>query len=591
MNVETENNSYIMASEDLEINADFDEFQDACEIQSVCEGMSFEKSMEEAQLAINHFFNNQFDEAIELMQPWANSSLYHAVGYSAFVYMEAVLTFDHQAVLKAIEQLKKSIAVCNHYRRKNTLGESIGKIVKKANYEQYTDIEAHAELCYAECLLLRSLLSFMEDETLGSLIKAGFKIRSCYSSYKECQNILINRDWQNSLTKAHFEGGVRMGIGAFNLMISLLPSKIIKLLEFIGFSGNKELGLADLEKGYRVEGLRKILCVMTLLGYNTIVLNVLSHGEGDFKICEDILETFLKKYPEGVWFLFFKGRLEFMKGNVDNSIQWYIKSWKSQDKWPQFHHMCFWELAWVHCLKLQWKEALVYATYLLDGSRWSRTIYSYQKAVILYMMKDALSATEQMSIENLMKDLPTYKQRIAGKSLPMEKFVIRKSERYFNQSRMLVVPVLELMYLWNLFKVLKNKFHLAENIFKLIENAENDFQIKNKYQKYNGDNKALILLLKGACLRQMHSPLQALECLETAISLAKDIQEDHYIVPYAIAELGLIEWEQNNKEKAIAALEDAKKNYTGYSLESRLHFRIHTALTQFKSEELEVTKL
>lgn len=53
-------------------------------------------------------------------------------------------------------------------------------------------------------------------------------------------------------------------------------------------------------------------------------------------------------YPEGVWFLFFKGRLEFMKGNLDDSLYWYKKSWRSQDVWPQFHHLCFWELLWVN---------------------------------------------------------------------------------------------------------------------------------------------------------------------------------------------------------------------------------------------------
>lgn len=30
-------------------------------------------------------------------------------------------------------------------------------------------------------------------------------------------------------------------------------------------------------------------------------------------------------YPEGVWFLFFKGRLEFMKGNLDDSLYWYVR--------------------------------------------------------------------------------------------------------------------------------------------------------------------------------------------------------------------------------------------------------------------------
>ena len=35
-----------------------------------------------------------------------------------------------------------------------------------------------------------------------------------------------------------------MGVGCFNLMISLLPARIMKLLEWIGFGGNKVQSLA-----------------------------------------------------------------------------------------------------------------------------------------------------------------------------------------------------------------------------------------------------------------------------------------------------------------------------------------------------------
>ena len=44
--------------------------------------------------------------------------------------------------------------------------------------------EVHAELCYAESLLLKSMLTFVEDETLVSFVKAGLKIRTCFLSYK-----------------------------------------------------------------------------------------------------------------------------------------------------------------------------------------------------------------------------------------------------------------------------------------------------------------------------------------------------------------------------------------------------------------------
>lgn len=110
--------------------------------------------------------------------------MYHSVGNAVFTFLEAILTFDHEHIMAGTEALKKSIAFCNRFRRKNTITDSLGKIVKKVNYQQYTELEAHAELCYAECLLLRSLLTFMEDETLSSFIRAGFKIRSCYGSYK-----------------------------------------------------------------------------------------------------------------------------------------------------------------------------------------------------------------------------------------------------------------------------------------------------------------------------------------------------------------------------------------------------------------------
>lgn len=117
--------------------------------------------------------------------------MYHSLGHSVFLFLEAILTFEQQSIISASKALKQSLIVCNKYKKKNTIGESLGKMVKKTNFEQYTEEEAHAELCYAESLLLKAMLTFMEDETLSSFIKAGIKIRSCYNSYKSvCQNIL-----------------------------------------------------------------------------------------------------------------------------------------------------------------------------------------------------------------------------------------------------------------------------------------------------------------------------------------------------------------------------------------------------------------
>jgi hypothetical protein len=53
----------------------------------------------------------------------------------------------------------------------------------------------------------------------------------------------------------------------------------------------------------------------------------------------------------------------------------------------------------------------------------------------------------------------------------MEKFVVKKTERFFAQKKMLVLPAVELLYVWNFFKVLGKKRELIQNMYKIIEKA------------------------------------------------------------------------------------------------------------------------
>lgn len=81
--------------------------------------------------------------------------MYHSVGNGVFAYLEAMLTFEQQHIAAASDALKQCLTVCGRFRKKNTLTETIGKTFKKVNYDQYTDVEAHAELCTAEAMLLK----------------------------------------------------------------------------------------------------------------------------------------------------------------------------------------------------------------------------------------------------------------------------------------------------------------------------------------------------------------------------------------------------------------------------------------------------
>ncbi|XP_068206007.1 tetratricopeptide repeat protein 39B-like isoform X4 [Palaemon carinicauda] len=558
----------------------------------VCE-MDLSTAMDEAKLACSYFFNNRFEEARNLMRPWAHKSMYHALGYGTFMYLQAIMTFEPKDIEAAIESLKQSVDVCNKFRKKNTIGESIGKMVKKTDYNSLTKEEIHAELCYAECLLLRAVLSFMEDETLISFLKGGMKIRACYQSYKECWYILEGRDWSKDPDKMHFESGVRMGVGAFNLMISQLPQKILKLLEFVGFSGNKScqvreqkhLGLAELERGFFLEGsLRRVLCALVLLGYHLIATYVLGTAEGDLEMAQVILDDHLKLYPNGAWFLFFAGRLEFVKGNFDVAIEKYKISLHSQDEWRQFHHLCYWELMWCCIMSAQWKEAQGYADKLLQESKWSKATYAYQKACCLCMRMKELTPSEKEELADTMRTIPSLKQRIAGKSLPVEKFAVKKSNRFFAQGETLCLSALELIYAWNGFKILAKKFENVEKMFVIIEKEMKRLEsIKvESRNEFFWDDYLLCHLIKGACLTNMNSPLQAEECFKFVVNNEKKIKEDNYLVPNALLEIGLLLVRANDLDQAKIILEHTKNNYKSYSLESRLHFRIHATLNKIQ---------
>lgn len=107
--------------------------------------------------------------------------------------------------------LKNLVEVCSRSRRSLS---TLSRIVWKPNYNRwvssclkkfffafpvntnnhltcliffshsYTDDEAHAELVYAEALLMISLMTFLGDQNLINLVKGAFRIRSCFQVSK-----------------------------------------------------------------------------------------------------------------------------------------------------------------------------------------------------------------------------------------------------------------------------------------------------------------------------------------------------------------------------------------------------------------------
>uniref|UniRef100_A0A2K5TYT2 Tetratricopeptide repeat protein 39B n=1 Tax=Macaca fascicularis TaxID=9541 RepID=A0A2K5TYT2_MACFA len=531
--------------------------------------VDLKSGLEECAVALNLFLSNKFTDALELLRPWAKESMYHALGYSTIVVLQAVLTFEQQDIQNGISAMKDALQTCQKYRKKYTVVESFSSLLSRGSLEQLSEEEMHAEICYAECLLQKAALTFVQDENMINFIKGGLKIRTSYQIYKECLSIL-HEIQKNKLQQEffyEFEGGVKLGTGAFNLMLSLLPARIIRLLEFIGFSGNRELGLLQLREGASGKSMRSALCCLTILAFHTYISLILGTGEVNVAEAERLLAPFLQQFPNV--------RLVFQSAQ-----EVFRKCVSVQEEWKQFHHLCYWELMWINVFQQNWMQAYYYSDLLCKESKWSKATYVFLKAAILSMLPEEDVVATNENVVTLFRQVDSLKQRIAGKSLPTEKFAVRKARRYsasLPAPVKLILPALEMMYVWNGFSIVSKRKDLSENLLVTVEKAEAALQSQN-FNSFSVDDECLVKLLKGCCLKNLQRPLQAELCYNHVVESEKLLKYDHYLVPFTLFELASLYKSQGEIDKAIKFLETARNNYKDYSLESRLHFRIQAAL-------------
>uniref|UniRef100_A0A8C5FGV0 Tetratricopeptide repeat protein 39B n=1 Tax=Gadus morhua TaxID=8049 RepID=A0A8C5FGV0_GADMO len=489
--------------------------------------MDLEHALVDCSAGLELFLNNRFSDALAHLKPWKAKSMYHAMGYSSMLVMQAGMTFDPKDVEAAMTSLRESLETCQRYfRKKSGLLETITNLWYRQSSDNLTEEEMHAELCYAEVLLQKASLTFMDESIMG-FIKGGMRIRN-----------------------------------------TLLKNALLVMFQ--------DVGLSELRAGVATNGLRSILSMLTLLMYHLYITVILGTGEVDLTEAENLLEPYIKKFPNGALILFYTARIALLKGNFTFAREKYLACITAQQEWRQIHHLCYWELMWAHSFEQEWKKAYHYADLLSKESKWSQSTYMYQKAALLSMLPDAEVEAMGQNAEDLFKQVEGLRLRIAGKSVPTEKFAAKKAQRC-SSSRPTkpVLPALEMMYVWNGFTIVGKRPELTYSILSTIQKAEDQLASQSDHHV---DDQCVVQLLKGLCLRQLGSLDEAEGCFNQVISSEQQIKYDDYLVPFTMYELGLIYKQRGDTHKAVELLEKIKVTYKDYSMESRLHFRIHAAL-------------
>ena len=256
-----------------------------------------------------------------------------------------------------------------------------------------------------------------------SFVREGLHIRSSYNTYCSLEKYIELE--QHPLEDEDLRSGVALGIGCFNMVLSMLPNTVIKVAEFIGFSADRDHGLRTLENvgGWQAnnptprskDGLRRPLCDMVLMFYHILISKMLPLTDVNEPLAESILIHNLQLYPAGVFFLYFKGRLLASKGKLDEAQVQYECAIETQKDWKQLQHMCYWELGVLHTMRRQWEACADVYEKLFTESNWSKSVYLYLKALSIHMIHP-----ESREVPPLMGKVSSMKKKIASKSIPME---------------------------------------------------------------------------------------------------------------------------------------------------------------------------
>ncbi|KAJ1966095.1 hypothetical protein GGI12_000299 [Dipsacomyces acuminosporus] len=487
-----------------------------------------------------------------------------------------------------------------------------------------TPIQRHAELVHAEAYLLRAVLNIAMGESVMALLKEGWHVRSSYSTYRGCYAYIQDVYANGGQVDDHFVSGAYLGMGVFNLILSMMPAKLLRFIELVGFSADRRLGLELLAiaAGWRSDpltkdllgpppkissssnsrptsnssaihpcgyGLRSEFCSLVLLVYHIFLCNEMCLGYPNQPLVDAVLRRSIQQHPTSLIFMFFDGRSLMVRTRLEDAIERYnsvIKSGRgavqniqttsngqakaanddqgddaliaelsalnieetpdeesksptpadaavdgktdNSKEWRQLQYLGYWDRSLCLMALGRWVEAAKGFNTLRKENNWNKAVYTYALAACMWEhyldMCSGIAPTETSDlgpapkallkiVQRLMKLVPALKRKVAGKSIPIEKFVVRKARKFREQDGFLMRPGLELLQIWGLYgkiprdRLAKMRAEIDRDIEQLSQFVPTQRAPENPYRHiFYYDDLAILLLSKGCILRELAYP-------------------------------------------------------------------------------------
>ncbi|KAK4049606.1 hypothetical protein OIO90_005365 [Microbotryomycetes sp. JL221] len=547
--------------------------------------------------AMHLFLSSRMIEAEDICLSACDHRLYYSVGYALIQSIKSLATFEPEDLEAAIQCCRDSILIANLLRKKDHgLFENVGRLAKGStsvnSIKSMTRVQRHAELVFSECTLLKAVLGIIYSGDFVAFLKEAINMRNAYAIYRTLASFVeaADQDYggEDPAIDNDFRSGVFLGNGMISLILSLLPSAVLKIMTVFGFTGDREYALKTLmraglwkardpEPGMdpKKEGIRRPICDMTLLMHHLVVANYLPVGNVDVPTAAHILKYHLDRYPNGIFFLYFAGRLHSTETQLEKANKSFHSAIAAQREYIQLGHICYWDLGLVSLAMGDYVKGFECFNILDKESNWSKAIYAYAKATTIYEEGEDLQEAAR-----IMQGVPDLMQRIAGKSIPLEKFVARRARKFVAQNNRLTLPGIELAYVLNCLS-LSPRFILFDVHLDQISTVLAELHACKDPRKYGTgrgdefwDDYCLAHMMRGIVLHFMAHPQphvvprpskcqipvkeaeeQALISFNNVLKHGRDICHDHHLVWFTHYELGRLYSSMGDYKKAKYHLE------------------------------------
>nr|XP_046159133.1 tetratricopeptide repeat protein 39C-like isoform X1 [Oncorhynchus gorbuscha]XP_046159134.1 tetratricopeptide repeat protein 39C-like isoform X1 [Oncorhynchus gorbuscha]XP_046159136.1 tetratricopeptide repeat protein 39C-like isoform X1 [Oncorhynchus gorbuscha] len=554
--------------------------------------------IDDAELAlqgINMLLNNGFKESNELFRKYRTHSPLMSFGASFVSFLNAMMTFEEEKMQTACDDLRTTEKLCES----DNAGviETIRNKIKKSLESQRSAVvvvdRLQRQIIVADCQVYLAVLSFVKQE-LSSYIKGGWILRKAWKMYNKCHSDISqlqetcvrrcssheedlssdqanhNSPVEGTVTEEaldRLKGSVSFGYGLFHLCISMVPPHLLKIINLLGFPGDRLQGLSSLMYASESKDMKAPLATLALLWYHTVVLPFFaldgSDTQAGLEEAKAILQRKAVVYPNSSLFMFFKGRVQRLECQINSALVSFHDALELASDQREIQHVCLYEIGWCSMIEMNFEGAFRSFERLKNESRWSQCYYAYLTGVCQGAAGDLDGA------KCVFKDVQKLFKR---KNNQIEQFALKRAERLRKMSptrELCILGVIEVLYLW---KALPNcsssKLQLMNQVLQSVDDAS---------------CRGLKNLLLGSIHKCHGNNKDAIQSFQLAARDEFGRQTNSYVQPYSCYELGCVLLAKpETVGKGRAFLLQSKEDYAGYDFENRLHVRIHSAMASLK---------